>query len=67
MTCSLLPDEGECQIEEFLNRNDKFEINKIIEMDNSNPKAWVLEPGDIRITPAKSNEKYGVDGFYICY
>ena len=31
------------------------------------PKAWVLESGDIRITPANSNEKYGLDGFYICY
>ena len=26
VTCSLLPDEGECQIEEFLGRNAQFEI-----------------------------------------
>jgi len=27
----------------------------------------VLSSGDIRITPASSNEKDGLDGFYICY
>ena len=67
VTCSLLPDEGECQIEEFLNRNDQFEINRSFEMVKTIPKAWLLESGDIRITPASSNEKYGLDGFYICY
>ena len=67
VTCSLLPDEGECQIEEFLNRNENFEIKRPFEMVKTIPKAWVLESGDIRITPANSNEKYGLDGFYICY
>ena len=67
MTCSLLPDEGECQIEEFLNRNEQFEIKRPFEFVETIPKAWVLESGDIRITPASSDEKYGLDGFYICY
>ena len=67
VTCSLLPDEGECQIEEFLNRNEQFEIKRPFEFVETIPKAWVLESGDIRITPASSDEKYGLDGFYICY
>ena len=67
MTCSLLPDEGECQIEEFLKRNEQFEIKRPFEIVKTIPKAWVSESGDIRITPASSDEKYGLDGFYICY
>jgi len=67
VTCSLLPDEGECQIEEFLDRNNQFEIKKPNDKDKIIPEAWVLGSGDIRITPASSNEKDGLDGFYICY
>ena len=67
VTCSLLPDEGECQIEEFLERNDQFEIKKSNEISKNIPEAWVLNSGDIRITPASSDEKGGLDGFYICY
>ena len=66
-TCSLLPDEGECQIEEFLDRNDQFIIKKPNGIEKNIPEAWVLSSGDIRITPASSNEKDGLDGFYICY
>ena len=67
VTCSLLPDEGECQIEKFLERNDQFVIKKLKKIDQTIPKAWVLNSGDIRITPASSIEKDGLDGFYICY
>jgi 16S rRNA (cytosine967-C5)-methyltransferase len=66
-TCSLLPDEGECQIEEFLDRNDQFIIKKPNGIEKNIPEAWVLSSGDIRITPASSNEEDGLDGFYICY
>ena len=66
-TCSLLPDEGECQIEEFLTRNDQFVIKKPNEIGKIIPDAWIMNLGDIRITPASSNEKEGLDGFYICY
>ena len=67
VTCSLLPDEGECQIEKFLERNDQFVIKKLKKIDQTIPKAWVLNSGDIRIVPASSIEKDGLDGFYICY
>ena len=67
VTCSLLPDEGECQIEEFLDRNDQFTIKKPNGIEKFIPEAWVLSSGDIRITPASSNEEDGLDGFYICY
>ena len=67
VTCSLLPDEGECQIEEFLDRNHQFEIKKPNKISKNIPEAWVLNSGDIRITPASSDEKGGLDGFYICY
>ena len=67
VTCSLLPDEGECQIEEFLDRNGQFEIKKPNKISKNIPEAWVMNSGDIRITPASSDEKGGLDGFYICY
>ena len=67
VTCSLLPDEGECQIEDFLNRNDQFIIKKPNGIETNIPEAWVLSSGDIRITPASSHEEDGLDGFYICY
>ena len=67
VTCSLLPDEGECQIEEFLDRNDQFIIKKPNGIEKNIPEAWVLSSGDIRITPASSHEEDGLDGFYICY
>ena len=67
VTCSLLPDEGECQIEEFLDRNNQFIIKKPNGIEKFIPEAWVLSSGDIRITPASSNEEDGLDGFYICY
>ena len=52
---------------EILLKNEQFEIKRPSEIVGSIPKAWVLESGDIRITPASSDEKYGLDGFYICY
>ena len=67
VTCSLLPDEGECQIEKFLGRNDLFEIKKPNRIDKIIPEPWVLSSGDIRITPASLGKKEGLDGFYICY
>ena len=62
-----MPDEGECQIEKFLGRNDLFEIKKPNRIDKIIPEPWVLSSGDMRITPARLDEKEGLDGFYICY
>ena len=62
-----MPDEGECQIEKFLGRNDQFEIKNPNRMDIIIPEPWVLNSGDIRITPASLDENEGLDGFYICY
>ena len=42
-------------------------IKKSNEISKNIPEAWVLNSGDIRITPASSDEKGGLDGFYICY
>ena len=51
----------------FLDRNGQFEIKKPNKISKNIPEAWVLNSGDIRITPASSDEKGGLDGFYICY
>ena len=52
---------------QFIQQTDEVWNYKTNEKDKIIPEAWVLASGDIRITPASSNEKDGLDGFYICY
>lgn len=62
-TCSLLPDEGECQIEEVLGRRKDVELVPLtqdwIEDD------WHAPEGGLRLRPDFWAEKGGMDGFYI--
>jgi len=62
-TCSLLPDEGECQIEEVLGRRKDVELVSLtqdwIEDD------WHAPEGGLRLRPDFWAEKGGMDGFYI--
>jgi 16S rRNA (cytosine967-C5)-methyltransferase len=64
-TCSLLPDEGEVQIEEALNRH----ADMIVEREALNvtgvDAGWVTVEGGLRLRPDYWPDLGGMDGFYI--
>ena len=64
-TCSLLPDEGECQVDEALLRHDDLKTDPAaLSLPGVDP-AWVTEEGGLRLRPDYWAEKGGMDGFYI--
>jgi 16S rRNA (cytosine967-C5)-methyltransferase len=62
-TCSLIPDEGEVQAENFLRRHKDFTV------DTSLPQGmdptWRTEEGGFRLRPDYWSELGGMDGFYL--
>ena len=62
-TCSLLPDEGEIQVEDALKRNKDVSVEPIklagIEPD------WKTPEGGLRLRPDFWADRGGMDGFYI--
>jgi 16S rRNA (cytosine967-C5)-methyltransferase len=62
-TCSLIPDEGEVQAENFLLSHKDFSV------DTSVPKGmevdWATKEGGYRLRPDYWAEHGGMDGFYI--
>ena len=64
-TCSLLPDEGECQIEDALARHPSLSVDRdALAIPGVDP-AWVTEEGGLRLRPDYLADKGGMDGFYI--
>ena len=64
-TCSLLPDEGEVQIEEALARNPGLTVDRAaLDVAGVDP-AWKTEEGGLRLRPDYWAEAGGMDGFYI--
>lgn len=64
-TCSLLPDEGEVQIEEALGRHADMSVSRdALEISGVDP-AWVTEEGGLRLRPDFWPDLGGMDGFYI--
>ena len=64
-TCSLLPDEGECQVDEALLRHDGLKTDPAaLSLPGVDP-AWVTEEGGLRLRPDYWADKGGMDGFYI--
>ncbi|MCA0998730.1 RsmB/NOP family class I SAM-dependent RNA methyltransferase [Alloyangia pacifica] len=62
-TCSLLPDEGECHIEEALTRHDGL---KVLPLDAPwIEEGWRSEEGGLRLRPDFWPERGGMDGFYM--
>ena len=63
-TCSLLPDEGECQVEEALGRHQNLQIDQsAMNVDFIDPQ--MREEGGLRLTPDMLGDQGGLDGFYI--
>lgn len=64
-TCSLLPDEGESQIEDALARHPGLRSDPAALLVSGIDPAWVTEEGGLRIRPDYWAEQGGMDGFYI--
>lgn len=62
-TCSLLPDEGECQIEEVLERRKDVELVPLTQ--DWIEDEWRAPEGGLRLRPDFWADKGGLDGFYI--
>lgn len=64
-TCSLLPDEGEVQIDEALERNACLSVDiDALAVEGVDP-AWRTEEGGLRLRPDFWADRGGMDGFYI--
>ena len=63
-TCSLLPDEGEVQAEEALERHKNITIDRAALDQPGIDPAWVTQEGGLRLRPDFWPELGGMDGFY---
>ena len=64
-TCSLLPDEGEVQVEEALERHSDMSVDRdALALDGVDAK-WISEEGGLRLRPDYWPDLGGMDGFYI--
>ena len=62
-TCSLLPDEGECQVEEAILRHPGLVVER---PDLSGvPDTWHSPEGGLRLRPDFWADQGGIDGFYM--
>ncbi len=64
-TCSLLPDEGEVQIEEALPQYPDMQVDREAVMVAGVEKDWITEEGGLRLRPDSWADRGGMDGFYI--
>ncbi|MCT8159012.1 RsmB/NOP family class I SAM-dependent RNA methyltransferase [Pseudoruegeria sp. SHC-113] len=64
-TCSLLPDEGEIQIEDALKRHPGLRVDSAaLDVPGIDP-SWKTPEGGLRLRPDYWAEAGGMDGFYI--
>ena len=64
-TCSLLPDEGEVQVEEALAAQSDMSVDREALMVPGVDSSWVTEEGGLRLRPDFWADRGGMDGFYI--
>jgi 16S rRNA (cytosine967-C5)-methyltransferase len=64
-TCSLLPDEGEVQIEEALARHGDMQVDRTACDRPGVDPAWHSEEGGLRLRPDFWADHGGLDGFYM--
>ena len=64
-TCSLLPDEGEVQVEEALERHPGLTVDRTATERPGIDPAWTTFEGGLRLRPDYWPELGGMDGFYI--
>ncbi|WP_341367441.1 RsmB/NOP family class I SAM-dependent RNA methyltransferase [Yoonia sp. BS5-3] len=64
-TCSLLPDEGEVQVEEALARHPDLRVDRdALNIPGIAPE-WLTEEGGLRLRPDYWPDLGGMDGFYL--
>lgn len=64
-TCSLLPDEGEVQVDEALERHSDMTVDPAaLDVPGVDP-SWRTEEGGLRLRPDYWADIGGMDGFYI--
>ncbi|WP_170562188.1 RsmB/NOP family class I SAM-dependent RNA methyltransferase [Ruegeria atlantica] len=64
-TCSLLPDEGEVQVEEALDQFPDMAVDRAaLNIAGIEPE-WTTEEGGLRLRPDYWPDRGGMDGFYI--
>lgn len=64
-TCSLLPDEGECQVDEALVHHPALSVDRAaLDLPGIDP-AWITEEGGLRLRPDYWADQGGMDGFYM--
>lgn len=64
-TCSLLPDEGEVQVEEALARHEGLTVDRdALNVPGIDPD-WITPEGGLRLRPDYWADQGGMDGFYI--
>ena len=64
-TCSLLPDEGEAQLESALRRLPNASVDAIDPVAFGLAQEWLDDLGGLRLRPDYRAEHGGLDGFYI--
>ncbi|MBO9473047.1 RsmB/NOP family class I SAM-dependent RNA methyltransferase [Shimia sp. R10_1] len=64
-TCSLLPDEGEVQIEEAVERWADVTVDRDAVLIDGIDPSWVTEEGGLRLRPDFWADRGGMDGFYV--
>jgi len=64
-TCSLLPDEGEVQVEEALARHSDLSVDRKALDKPWIEKEWITEEGGLRLRPDYWPDIGGMDGFYM--
>lgn len=64
-TCSLLPDEGEVQVDEALERHEDMTVDRDALRRDGVSEDWITTEGGLRLRPDFWADKGGMDGFYI--
>lgn len=64
-TCSLQKDEGEYQIDAFLNAHKDFKRDPILPNTLEGIEGFITLEGDLRILPHYLSAHGGIDGFYV--
>ncbi|WP_170329623.1 RsmB/NOP family class I SAM-dependent RNA methyltransferase [Ruegeria arenilitoris] len=64
-TCSLLPDEGEVQIEEALEQYPDMAADRDALNIAGVESGWITEEGGLRLRPDYWPDRGGMDGFYV--
>lgn len=64
-TCSLLPDEGEVQVEEALVRHPYISVDRAALDHPGIDPSWITDEGGLRLRPDHWMDQGGMDGFYV--